>query len=244
MPDLLSSIAGWYGKTPSLGDFASRRLPQGFLSAWDAWLQHGMAASRAQLGASWLDIYLNSPIWRFTLLPGLCGPQAWVGLMMPSIDKVGRHFPLTLALPIEPRRDLLADIVAAQSWYAALERIALATLNMDFSVDDLERELGEHPLLLAEPHQSVDDSSMEQLADWWQSPAQYPRLLHLSSLNALPEALAGAAQKLLANLGYGKSLWWMSVEPDDPAQLCCFAGLPPESHFAALLQGLAVLEEH
>ena len=227
----------------SLGGSASRRLPQGFVAAWDAWLQHGMAASRAQLDASWLDIYLNSPIWRFALLPGLCGEQAWAGLMMPSIDKVGRHFPLTLALPIEPRSDLLTGILSAQPWYATLERIALATLNIDFSVDDLERELAEHPLLLGEPQQSLDEASMEELAYWWQSAADYPRVLHLSSLQALPDALTGAAQKLFDNLGYGKSLWWMGMEPDGPAELCCFTGLPPESHFAALLQGLVVLED-
>jgi type VI secretion system protein ImpM len=244
LSDTQSSIAGWYGKTPSLGDFASRRLPQGFVAAWDAWLQHGMAASRAQLGASWLDIYLNSPIWRFTVLPGICGAQAWVGLMMPSIDKVGRHFPLTLALPIEPRSDLLADILAAQSWYAALERIALATLNIDFSVDDLERELAQHPLLLPEAQQSVDESSVQELADWWQSAADQPHMLQLSALRVLPDALTGAAQKLFANLGHGKSLWWMGMEPDGPAELCCFTGLPLDSHFSALLQGLVVLEEH
>jgi type VI secretion system protein ImpM len=244
LSDAPSSIAGWYGKTPSLGDFASRRLPQGFVGAWDSWLQHGMAASRAQLGESWLDIYLNSPIWRFALLPGLCGAQAWVGLMMPSIDKVGRHFPLTLALPIEPRADFLGDILATQSWYAALERIALATLNIDFSVDDLERCLAENPLLLTEPRQSVDESIMQELADWWQGAADHPRRLRLSSLHALPDTLSGAAQKLFANLAYGKSLWWIGMEPDGPAELCCFTGLPSESHFAAMLQGLAVLEEH
>src|SRR5438105_12091900 len=95
-----SLIPGWYGKIPSLGDFASRRLPQPFISAWDAWLQHAMAASRADLGQRWLDVYLLSPIWRFALFPDVVGQMGWAGLLMPSVDKVGRHFPLTLAAPL------------------------------------------------------------------------------------------------------------------------------------------------
>jgi len=31
------------------------------------------------------------------LPPGMCGPRAVVGLIMPSVDKVGRYFPLTFA---------------------------------------------------------------------------------------------------------------------------------------------------
>jgi type VI secretion system protein ImpM len=242
--DTQALIAGWYGKTPSLGDFASRRLPQSFVGTWDAWLQHGIAASRAQLGEAWLDIYLTSPIWRFALLPGVCGAEAWAGLMMPSIDKVGRHFPLTLALPLDAHADILAAVFAAQPWYEALERIALATLNMDLSADDLERGLAANPLLMPEPGSGKDEGGMQELAYWWQGAADYPRLLQLSSLAALPEALSGAAQKLFANLGYGKSLWWTGLEADGPAQLCCFSGLPPDSHFSALLQGVAVLEDH
>ena len=32
-----------------------------------------------------------------SLPPGLCGARAAVGLIMPSVDKVGRYFPLTMA---------------------------------------------------------------------------------------------------------------------------------------------------
>ena len=35
MTDAQTLIPGWYGKIPSLGDFASRRLPQSFVAAWD-----------------------------------------------------------------------------------------------------------------------------------------------------------------------------------------------------------------
>ena len=94
------TIAGWYGKLPCLGDFASRRLDAEFITPWDAWLQRCIATSRQQLGEQWLDIYLTSPMWRFILAPGICGERACAGVLLPSVDKVGRYFPLTFALPL------------------------------------------------------------------------------------------------------------------------------------------------
>jgi type VI secretion system protein ImpM len=39
-----------------------------------------------------------APVWRFALPPGCCGAGAAVGLWLPSIDRAGRLFPLTIAL--------------------------------------------------------------------------------------------------------------------------------------------------
>src|SRR5690348_13402684 len=94
--------AGCYGKLPCLGDFVSRRLPRSFVQPWDAWLQGALSASHAQLGADWIAAYLASPFWRFALPPGLCGPEGWAGVLMPSTDRIGRSFPFTVATPIPP----------------------------------------------------------------------------------------------------------------------------------------------
>src|SRR5205823_12936606 len=87
----MANVAGWFGKIPFLGDFASRRLSEDFISEWDSWLQHSIAASRASLGEHWLEIYLTSPLWRFVVMPDVVGHHAWAGVLMPSVDSVGRH---------------------------------------------------------------------------------------------------------------------------------------------------------
>ena len=61
--ELGAAIPGWYGKLPSLGDFASRRLPVEFVKAWDSCLQEVIPASREALAERWLDAYLTMPIW-------------------------------------------------------------------------------------------------------------------------------------------------------------------------------------
>jgi type VI secretion system protein ImpM len=130
-------VPGWYGKLPSLGDFASRRLPEVFIERWDRWLQDGLAQARLDAGEQWRAIYLVSPIRRFWIGPGVIDDNAWCGLTMPSVDRVGRYFPLTLAQPAGS----LARALAAVPWYDALDRAARRVLDSSFSVADLESAL-------------------------------------------------------------------------------------------------------
>ncbi len=133
-----NSQLGFYGKVPALGDFVSRRLPRNFIDPWDAWLQSALLASRETLAENWLSVFLVSPIWRFALSPGLCGSSAWAGVMMPSVDRVGRYFPLTLAQGIDPQ--CLSAVFSADSdWFEHLESLALTVLNADFDLENFDK---------------------------------------------------------------------------------------------------------
>ena len=231
-------IPGWYGKVPFFGDFASRRLPQQFISAWDSWLQNSMTASRGELGPNWLDIYLLSPVWRFVLLPDVIDQNLWTGLIMPSVDKVGRHFPLTIALSLKPHPTTLAAVIAAQNWFATLEEASLATLNTEFSVQQLDSMLAATPF----PNDAAPrlDSRTCEFADWWQNPS-VPFHLALSTLDSLPHAVSTTATRLLESSGRGKSLWWCKEESSGSARLSCFKGFPAPEFYATLLQGHRIL---
>jgi type VI secretion system protein ImpM len=142
MPEAPVTVPGWFGKLPSQGDFVSRRLPDAFIQGWDDWLQRSLASARDQLGDAWLDCYLVAPIRRFWLAPGLLGGEGWAGVLMPSVDRVGRHFPLTIALAVgRSPADSLAAALAAGAWYRAVDTVARLVLDIDFSVNDFEREL-------------------------------------------------------------------------------------------------------
>ena len=88
---------GLFGKLPARGDFVRAGLPGDFVAAWDHWLEEVIGATRARLGAAWLPAFLEAPVWRFALAPGLCGAASVSGLWLPSVDRVGRYYPLTLA---------------------------------------------------------------------------------------------------------------------------------------------------
>lgn len=133
---------GWHGKLPSLGDFASRRLEPAFVEAWDGWLAAGLLRLREARPEAWLEAYLASPSWRFLLMPGVLPlPGAWAGVLMPSVDRVGRYFPFTIALPLGETPATTRQMGELWHWLGRLDELAGDALQDDWTVDRLEDEL-------------------------------------------------------------------------------------------------------
>ncbi|MEZ5581900.1 MAG: type VI secretion system-associated protein TagF [Candidatus Competibacteraceae bacterium] len=224
-----TAIPGFFGKLPIRGDFISRLLPRSFLDPWDDWLQHAIAQSREQLEERWLDCYLTSPIWRMILSPGACSNQAYTGVLMPSMDRVGRYYPLLIAVPIPPAVSLLELLEKGEPWYQAAEQIALLGLEDD----NLELEtfagrvqaLGS-PTGLTE--QRVDPADNEQRSGWYCA---------LDDINRLAKARTVLSDWLLPRGFPQYSLWWsQGSEHIKPGLLIC-SGLPAAEGFASLLAG-------
>jgi type VI secretion system protein ImpM len=116
--------SGLYGKVPALGDFFVRRLPGEFCEPWDQWLQQVVAALHAREPERWGAIFDGWPAYCFTLDAGTCGPVPVIGVVVPSRDRVGRRFPLTLAVALAPGWDPLAVALGAERW----RRLGLALL--------------------------------------------------------------------------------------------------------------------
>jgi type VI secretion system protein ImpM len=238
-PDLdrtqpLGPYAGWYGKMPCLGDFASRRLVPEFIEPWDRWLQRSIAASRQQLGERWLDLFLTSPMWRFAVAPGVCGEYAWAGLLVPSVDKVGRYFPLTLAVPLERSEADFLNIFAAQAWYAQLEKIGLSALNVEYSTEQLELALAVNPFPLS-PQAHAEASAAREVAGWLEGAAGSPHALAIAGGTSVAAVMHGAARALFSASTTGKTFWWSIAQDGGATAFYCSSGLPPEDYYAVLL---------
>ncbi|BEP63790.1 hypothetical protein GmRootV213_43440 [Variovorax sp. V213] len=127
------ALPGWFGKLPGMGDFAHRRLPESFRSVWDQWLQRGLARLKDR-HADWTAHYLEAPIWCFALGPQVAGEGAWIGVLMPSVDGVGRYFPFTMAveLDVSVGEVLRGDALqVALRWWSQGTRAALEGLEGD-----------------------------------------------------------------------------------------------------------------
>lgn len=132
MADLDAPLrTGWFGKLPGSGDFAQRRLDPAFTHTWDGWLHDGMAQLRHR-HADWLSHYLQAPVWQFMLGQQLVAAHAWLGVMMPSVDAVGRYFPLTVVTPV----DVGCSPQWAAWWWHRVGHSMLAALNDE---DDVAR---------------------------------------------------------------------------------------------------------
>jgi type VI secretion system protein ImpM len=219
-----AAIPGWYGKMPSLGDFASRRLPAEFIGVWDAWLQEVLQATRARLGDGWLDCYLTMPIWRFVLLPGVVESSGWAGVLMPSVDRVGRQFPLTLAVALTTDTATAHAVFEGAAWFASLEDAALGVLDPSRSPDELEQALAARaftPPPAAEPDTAGGG------------------MRRLPSTEAFELLARAEALRAWASQSGWRALWWTRGRVDgDPLMLAC-ATLPTAEEFGGLVESRA-----
>lgn len=222
------AVAGWFGKLACLGDFASRRLPPEFIAACDGWLSHGVERSRAQLGDIWLDTYLTSPLWRFAWAPGIVDARWWFGVMMPSVDNVGRYFPLVVALPRAAAPGDGADLDELERWFGGVAEAMLGTLQNGASLDRFEHQLHDVPRLLARP---VATEPPEETH--WTNRTGY----RFGVGRSLADALGGLLHHETQSRYGGRTLWWPANAPENRTQLTVATGLPLPESFVDLLQG-------
>jgi type VI secretion system protein ImpM len=213
---------GWYGKLPSLGDFARRRLPDDFVQPWDAWLQDVLQATRGALGAAWLDGYLTMPMWRFVIVPGVIGTGGWAGVLTPSVDRVGRHFPLTIAVPLSSYAAVAHAVFDGAGWFEGLEDTALAALDPTCGPEDLDRDLADQ-LFSASRTDAVGDSGGP--------------LRRLPGLEGFASVAKGSAVRAWAQSAGWSGLWWTRGRIDGDTLMLTCAGLPTAQEFGWLVEG-------
>lgn len=144
-PPVSRPAVGWHGKLPTLGDFTTRGLDDDFVEVWDGWMSSGLSRMRADSPDDWLDAYLASPTWRFIVtprfLPAPLSAGMWTGVVMPSVDRVGRYYPLTLAGRLDVIPTGRDGQSALWSWLQRLQDAAIDALQDDWSVAALDQEL-------------------------------------------------------------------------------------------------------
>ncbi len=123
---------GFFGKLPARGDFVRSGLPSSFVRPWDDWLQAALPVCRAVLGDHWGESWSVAPFWRLSLPAGVCGPDPVLGVVCPSVDGVGREFPLLLAAVLPG-----AVPGPAEDWIIACEHLALDAVQNDVAPDAL-----------------------------------------------------------------------------------------------------------
>ncbi|MGV6809732.1 MAG: type VI secretion system-associated protein TagF, partial [bacterium] len=133
---------GYYGKIPTHGDFIHNNLPTSFIKSWDQWLQRVLYESRTILGEQWRNYYLTAPIIEYLLSPNICGEEAWLGVLMPSVDRVGRYFPLTICQSVNPQQIAHPMLFEThRAWFDYATQLVLSCLDDDFQLTKLQADL-------------------------------------------------------------------------------------------------------
>jgi type VI secretion system protein ImpM len=213
---------GFFGKLPARGDFVTRRLPAEFVAPWDAWLQEAIAESAARMGDAWLDAFLTAPLGRFLIGREVCGPNAAAGVLMPSVDGVGRYFPLTFAVPLPSPLRPASAALKESAWFADVEEVALLALHHDASLEELDRRAA----TMGPPAVGAEGTSrrLGRSVAIERTVPEDPDRVALEMLDLV-----------LADRPFG--LWWTDGSEKIAPRIVVTPGLPPPEGFAAFLDG-------
>ena len=201
---------GVFGKLPARRDYVQYRVEPALMALFDPWLQGAVTESRAELGDTWLDMYLTAPIWRFWLGPKLAGKTA-TGALMPSVDGVGRYFPLCLIAtsdgPLPP-----PEIEEQAAWFSAVDELLLGALADDGSYEGLLAGLDTLPLPVMAP-----------------PPAD--------GAHSVAEACAALRIARAADVYGHLSFWWVTgaAERGQPPRVLMRNGLPSPAEYAMMM---------
>jgi len=127
-------------------------------------LHRSFAAAMAFLAEGWDSSYRVAPIWRFRASRGVFGPGATMGVLCPSVDRVGRLFPALI---------LAGDDGRTQRWFEHVENLLLDLFAARIaSVEDFAERLNapnmEHSFEAFPPeHLGRLDSLPIRMSEWW-----------------------------------------------------------------------------
>ena len=145
---------------------------------------------------------------------------------MPSVDRVGRYYPLAIAVPLALDPPLFALLSNAGDWFRQAEQLALFGLDLDrLDLDDFSRKVEALGAPSASPRPAADAAA----GAFWYCP-----LPAASGAASIAPALADA---LLRRSFPRISLWWTEGSERIARCLLICDGLPPVSGFVALLAG-------
>jgi type VI secretion system protein ImpM len=223
-------LVGFFGKLPSHGDFLERQTPGVFRDVWDSWLAGCIEISRRSLGERWLDCYLTSPFWRFYLSDGVAGSAAYGGVLLPSVDRVGRYFPLTVMVELPANLAAIDFADGAADWFEAVESLCLGALE-DSALDlpGFEQSLKASAARLDHLDALAAPTTFPGRSAQWRWPVTSTRALSA----ALGGPLLSAAYTSLKPL----TMWWTDGSNLIHPSVLLVRGLPSAESFESMLAG-------
>lgn len=214
---------GLFGKLPQKRDYLALQVPRAILEPFETWLQSAVAASRNMMGDAWQAQYLVAPIWRFWIGAEIMG-RTCAGALMPSVDGVGRFFPLSILHYCEEGEVFAPPLFGAQDgWYEALERRLLSVLDPESGMT-VDRLLHDLPL----PDTGASPPGP--------SPMRLKRGLVWAGEEEAGTLMAALHESELWELASGRSYWWAAATAGGSI-VYAGAGMPDPAFYANMIRG-------
>lgn len=216
---------GIFGKLPQKRDFISFGITQHVLNPLETWLQSAVAASRSELGRDWEQRYLVAPIWRFWLGKSIFGNNC-AGALMPSVDGVGRYFPLLAVYVCDGAESMSPPPFAPQGdWFAAIETRLLAALRDETQIA-ADALLADLPPPSLERTGSADQVERFKGGPIWRAPPG------ISAAALLTEIVEDDYREAAAVRSY----WWTAGNQESGPLLYTKEGLPDPYFYTMMIK--------
>ena len=221
--------AAWFGKLPGLGDFVGRRMPHAFGSDWDHWLRSGLEQLRNEAPLDWEQRFVQSQLW-FFVAPALATGKPTCGVVAPSIDRVGRYYPITILAMADEEDGVFASDSDLALFFAAARAAVIDARRLPLSAEGMDGRLTDlvWPFIdkTAPPKNSLISDLLADLnaASQWSSPSA------AVTLPSLPW------RDLLAK-DSDTSVWWVSPTAQGPYQEVVHHGAFHRTLFSRLFHG-------
>lgn len=181
------SAAALFGKLPAHGDFVARGFAAEERDALDDWLAASLAEAREGLGDRFETMFDMAPPWRFARHD----TGGWTaGAVAPSVDGVGRRYPILAQRPVAEDGDISAMA-------AHCEAAIYDALDQGWDADALQQAI------TAEP--AANDDDWPGIPGWWT----------LGGVDFDPATLTGAQPPLLVRAMLTMREGGREDEPDD-----------------------------
>lgn len=224
----------WFGKVPGLGDFVHRHMPDMLKEQFDRWAQLRLQGFSIDHPENWTEYYLSAPVWRFILgaaVTDISEPRLLTGICMPSVDRVGRYFPLIIVGQcVTTADDSDVDFFENDLRLTAVSEIALKALDEDWDADELDLALRDHTR--SKSSREGFDSLIQSLS----LSEGFSSTRALTDLDLATSLAVRSRQSL--RIAPAKTLWYRGFESQNYrsilSALVC-EGLPDQSAFNALM---------
>ncbi|MDR2881208.1 MAG: type VI secretion system-associated protein TagF [Azoarcus sp.] len=215
------SYVGWFGKLPSVGDFAGRGMPSVLKETVHGWMSSGMAALAHSRPNDWQAAYLVSPVWHFLIGSRIWDTPPLIGCLAPSVDKVGRCSPL-IALRSFYKRDVYSELPPNSRWLYQVDMALRQAIGERMPIDGLHDLL----LQLTKAEKGEQNSTASILCDLGIGNASAGEQKDWFAWPELPELFKERSRH---------SFWWSEPSPKLPLKQVVHSGVPDDSLFCSLM---------
>lgn len=225
---------GYYGKTVHRGDFVRFNLPQIFVSVMDDWLQTTISKGESTYNDEWEQIYSACSGFQFHLSPNIAGNNAWIGVLMPSADKVGRRFPMCIAASLNDAHAPSWTSQNVQNIVNMIATLCFDSIQPEFKFEKLQEQITTLSKLVA------DTLEEQQGIDLEVGDTSNPEQFKLVSKGQHLESASGSIADIVLRQAYFNYSVWRPLPNSSKSTSLLTSGMPDATSALALFSNTLI----